>query len=241
MADVTPDPDATPDAAVHALLAAHTSRLLETAARLDDVSGPSLCDGWTRGHVLSHLARNAEAIGRLASWAVTGERQEMYPGGSGARDAEIEAGAGRGPAEQELDVRTTARSLVPALEALEGPLAAERVEMRGGYEVPAHRLPFLRLREVVYHHVDLDAGFTFDDVEPELLRAFVGDAVDRLASGSRPPAVTLRTDQGDSWTLGEGTTTVSGSLGGLLLWLARRIATGISSDGAQVPALPRGA
>ena len=106
------------------------------------------------------------------------------------------------------------------------PLAAERVEMRGGYEVPAHRLPFLRLREVVYHHVDLDAGFTFDDVEPELLRAFVGDAVDRLASGSRPPAVTLRTDQGDSWTLGEGTTTVSGSLGGLLLWLARRIDDG---------------
>ncbi|MEO5981139.1 MAG: maleylpyruvate isomerase family mycothiol-dependent enzyme [Pedococcus sp.] len=230
-----------PHTAVPTLLAGHTAGLLETAARLDDVSGPSLCDGWTRGHVLTHIARNADAIGRLATWAVSGERQEMYPGGTGARDAEIEAGARRDPAEQLADVRTSAHALVPALAALDGSLAAARVEMRGGHEVPALRLSFLRLREVVYHHVDLDAGFTFDDVEPELLRAFVGDAVDRLASGSRPPALTLRADSGDTWTVGEGTTTVQGRLGGLLLWLARRVETGVGSDGPEVPALPRGA
>ena len=233
MAGVTSDP------AVHTLLATHTTVLLETAAGLDDVSVPSLCEGWTRGHVLTHVARNADAIGRLASWAVTGERQEMYPGGS--RDAEIEEGAGRGVADQVHDLRTTAQALVPALEALDGPLATERVQMRGGYEVPARRLVFLRLREVVFHHVDLDAGFTFDDVEPELLRSFIGDAVDRLAAGSRPPAVTLLADEGGSWAVGDGTTTVRGSLGGLMLWLARRDEAGVTSDSAQVPALPRGA
>lgn len=229
----------TPDLDVPTLLATHTTRLLQTAARLDDVSGASLCEGWTRGHVLTHVARNADAIGRLASWAITGERQEMYPGGT--RDAEIEQGAARGVADQQNDVRVTALALVPLLESLDGPLATERVEMRGGYEVPARRLAFLRLREVVFHHVDLDAGFTFDDVEPELLRWFVGDAVDRLASGHRPPAVMLRTDEGDSWAVGDATTTVRGSLGGLMLWLARRVEAGVSSDSAQVPALPRGA
>ncbi|WP_406831009.1 maleylpyruvate isomerase family mycothiol-dependent enzyme [Pedococcus sp. KACC 23699] len=231
---MTPDTD-------RSLLAAHTQRLLETAAALDDVSAPSLCEGWTRGHVLTHVARNAEAIGRLASWAVTGERQEMYPGGSESRDAEIEAGAGRDAAEQLADLTATAQGLTPALEALDGPLAAERVEMRGGYEVAAQRLPFLRLREVVYHHVDLDAGFTFDDVEPELLRQFVGDAVDRLALGSRPPAMTLRATEGDTWTVGDGTTTVNGSLGALLLWLARRLDHGVSSESGSLPSLPRGA
>ena len=223
------------------LLAAHTARLLETAARLGDVSAPSLCEGWPQGHVLSHVARNAEAIGRLASWAVTGTRQEMYPGGGEARDADIEAGAGRDAAEQLADLTATSQALVPALAALAGPLAAERVEMRGGLEVPADRLPFLRLREVVFHHVDLDAGFTFDDVEPELVREFIGDAVDRLAMGSNPPAVTLRSGEGDSWVVGDGTTAVTGSLGGLLLWLARRIDAGVTPATGELPSLPRGA
>ena len=37
----------------------------------------------------------------------------------------------------------------------------------GGRLFAARALPGLRLREVVYHHVDLLAGFGFDDVEPD--------------------------------------------------------------------------
>ena len=79
-----------------------TENLLATASRLsdEDLGAPSLCEGWTRGHVLAHLSRNADAISRLVGWAVTGERVEMYPGGQAARDAEIEAGALRGAGEQ---------------------------------------------------------------------------------------------------------------------------------------------
>ena len=242
---MTSDP-ATPESAADRLaerdlLAGHTALLLRTSAGLDDLAAPSLCEGWSRGHVLTHVARNADAIARLASWAVTGERQDMYPGGSSARDAEIDAGAGRALTEQLADLTSTARALVPALDALQGPLAAERVEMRGGYEVASVRLPFLRLREVVYHHVDLDAGFGFEDVEPDLLRAFIGDAVERLALGSHPPAMTLEAAEGGTWAVGEATTTVTGSLGGLLLWLARRVETGVTSDTGALPTLPRGA
>jgi maleylpyruvate isomerase len=37
-----------------------------------DVREPSLLPGWTRGHVLSHLARDAEGGTRLLGWARTG-------------------------------------------------------------------------------------------------------------------------------------------------------------------------
>ncbi|HEY5880472.1 MAG TPA: maleylpyruvate isomerase N-terminal domain-containing protein, partial [Nakamurella sp.] len=46
-----------------------------TVASLDDdeVSKPSKCDGWTRAHVITHLARGADAMTNLATWAVTGQ------------------------------------------------------------------------------------------------------------------------------------------------------------------------
>ena len=44
-----------------------TDRMLRTAATLDDaaVAAPSPLPGWTRGHVLTHLARNADGLGNL--------------------------------------------------------------------------------------------------------------------------------------------------------------------------------
>lgn len=217
----------------------HTDRLVHTAAALDDAAAPTLCEGWTRGHVLTHVARNAEAVGRLAQWAVTGTPQPMYPGGTQARDAHIEEGAGRPVAELHRDVVATAQALEPRLAALEGPLAAPRVEMRGGSQVAATLLPFLRLREVVFHHVDLGAGFTFADVEEDLLRAFVDDAVRRLQREEGAPGLALVTDEGDRWTVGDGTDRVEGTLAGVLLWLARRRPEGVRAHGA-LPELPRG-
>lgn len=226
-----------------AALAAHTDRLLATARTLDDPAADSLCDGWTRGHVLTHVARNAEAIDRLAQWAMDGERRDMYPGGTRARDAEIEAGAGRPLADLVEDVRSTAEALAPVLERLAtAPRAVEHVEMRGGLAVSPDVLPLLRLREVVFHHVDLAAGFTFADLEPELARRFVDDAVTRLRAAAPDLALSLRSDEGDTWRLGAEDATdaadVTGPLAGLLLWLARRDPSGVRSE--HLPELPRG-
>ena len=228
----------------------HTELLLDHATRLGDVRAPSLCEGWSRAHVLSHVARNAEAIQRLAEWALDGEPREMYPGGAAARDAEIEAGALRvGPASADDqrpagvfvdDLTDTAAALGPRLAELTGPLAVDEVEMRGGMKVPPDVLPFLRLRELVYHHVDLDDGFTFADVETELVHRFIDDAVARLRLGSHPPDLDLQTDEGDRWQVGGTTAPVHGSRAAMLLWLARRIDTGVSAEGG-LPELPRGA
>ena len=84
-------------------VAAQTELLLDTARGLTDPDAPSLCEGWSRGHVLSHVARNAQAIGRLAGWAVSGTPAAMYPGGAAGRDADIEAGAGRPAVELRAD------------------------------------------------------------------------------------------------------------------------------------------
>lgn len=231
-------------------VARHTGLLIDHASRLGDVRSPSLCEGWSRAHILSHVARNAEAIQRLTEWALDGQPREMYPGGSTARDAEIDAGAARpGPTSASDprpagvfvdDLTATASTLGPLLAELAGPLAVDQVEMRGGLMVPPLLLPFLRLREVVYHHVDLDDDFTFADVEPELLHRFIDDAVCRLRMGSHPPDLDLRTDEGDHWRVGEPTTEVRGSRAGALLWLARRIGTGVNAAGG-LPELPRGA
>jgi maleylpyruvate isomerase len=223
-----------------AAVGAQTALLLDTTRSLGDPAAASLCEGWSRGHVLSHVARNAEAIGRLATWATTGTEAAMYPGGAAGREADIEAGAGRPVAELVEDLATTADDLAPRLDGLRGPWATDQVEMRGGLKVSPGLLPFLRLREVVFHHVDLRAGFGFADVAGELLRDFVEDAVERLRSARGAPAVELRTDEGDVWTVGEPTAYVRGSLADVLLWLARRDPSGLRVDG-DLPDLPRGA
>ena len=113
--------------------------------------------------------------------------------------------------------------------------------MRGGLEVEATQLPFLRLREVVLHHVDLAAGFTLADVEEELLRELVDDAVARLRRSDGAPGLELVADEGDRWTVGDGAVAGRGA--------ARRAAAvagrggrteGVRSEGAP-PELPRGA
>ncbi len=222
-----------------AAIARHTDALLTTAGGFADADlpVPSLCEGWSRGHVLAHLARNAEAIERLVGWATSGEPAEMYPGGAARRDADIDEGAGRPAAVQLRDVRETAARLADRLPALAQP-AVDEVEMRGGVRVHPSVLPFLRLREVVFHHADLRAGFSFDDVEPDLLVAFIDHAVGQLRRSGRAPSLKVRTDEGDVHVIGDGTAYVTGSRAGVLLWLARRDASGVQGD---PPPLPRGA
>jgi maleylpyruvate isomerase len=225
-----------------AAVEAATTELMATARRLADadIEAPSLCDGWTRGHVLAHLSRNADAIGRLVRWAVTGERHEMYPGGPGARDAEIAAGAHRGAEEQLRDLTSSAQELADRLPSLAHGIVVPEVEGRGGVTMVAADLPFMRLREVVFHHVDLDAGYSFDDVDGELLARFIADALRRLGGDAETSGFTVRTAEGDEWTFGDGGVSVAGTRAGVLLWLARRVPDRIDVDGPP-PELPRGA
>lgn len=217
---------------------AQTAALLRTARTLDDGRASSLCAGWTRGHVLAHVARNADGLAALVRSAVDGTGETMYPSDD-ARDADIEAGAGRPASELVDDVERTGRALAEQLARL-GPEQAElRLERTPGkFVVKGKNIPFMRLRELVYHHVDLLAGFGFADVDPEVQRVLVGEEVRRLRACDPPLDLTLRTPDGDEWTIGAGTASVEGDRGALLGWLGRGLTTGVTGD--HLPALPEG-
>ena len=221
-----------------ALLTHETSLLVETAARFDDrtIRAPSLCEGWRRAHVLSHLARNADGLGNLVSWAVTGTPVAMYESPQ-ARDADIAAGSTRSAREILIDLTESAARFGSAAPGLAGPPERVEVEMRTGRRVLGGQLPTLRLLEVVFHHVDLNAGYTFADTDPGFVRRAIGNAVGRMNGGSQVPSVRLSSDNGDTWSLGEGAQEVTGTNAALLLWLARGDGAGVSSK-EELPALP---
>src|SRR6478735_200200 len=78
------------------------------AASLDDaaVAAPSELPGWTRGHVLAHLAGIANAMARQVEYSTRGERIELYDGGFEGRNRAIELAAGHGAEQHRAAVGT---------------------------------------------------------------------------------------------------------------------------------------
>ena len=112
------DPPDLPAALAEAQAA--TSRLLASIADLGDadVTRMTALPGWTVGHVLTHLARNADGNRGMAEGAAKGEVAEQYPHGAAGRAADIEAGSGRPAAELVADVRTSAAALAHTWQSL---------------------------------------------------------------------------------------------------------------------------
>jgi maleylpyruvate isomerase len=143
--------------------AAH-ARLLETVGALDDatVHRPSLLPGWTVGHVLSHIARNAESHCLMLDALRAGRPAVQYPGGAEQRAADIEAGSDRSAAALVTDVRETTEAVDEAFASLPDALWDEPVSTGAG-PAKAWDLPFRRWRETEVHHADLGLAFTFED------------------------------------------------------------------------------
>ncbi|NRQ39406.1 maleylpyruvate isomerase family mycothiol-dependent enzyme [Nonomuraea sp. NN258] len=141
-------------------LTSATARLLATAASLTDadIAAPSLLPGWSRGHVLAHLAGNAHSHINLLTWARTGVKIPQYAS-TEFRAAEIESGAARSAAEHLAHLEDSVSLLAAAIAELPGPAWSAHVE---GLRPPSHPAWYglvRRLREVGLHHVDLDAGY----------------------------------------------------------------------------------
>ena len=145
-------------------------------ASLDEASygAASGLAGWTRKHLVAHLAANAEAIGRLISWARTGEESRMYSSPA-QRTADIEAGAQLPGEELTTWFGRSARELAEAMEALPARAWQAEVVTAQGRTVPASQAPWMRSREVMVHAIDLGIGLTFADLPGGFLAALRDD------------------------------------------------------------------
>ncbi|MFE0387199.1 maleylpyruvate isomerase family mycothiol-dependent enzyme [Streptomyces bungoensis] len=212
-----------------------TERLLTAAAALDNASlaQPSRLPGWTRGHVLAHLARNADALVNVL------EGRPMYESAA-ARDADIERDAPRPVDVQLTDVRESGARLQQA-----GAVPADwsrTVELRNGVTDSAARLPFRRWAEVELHHVDLGIGYELEDVPAEFAEREIAFLAQRFAGHPDVPATRV-TDGTRAWSTGreasEPEITVSGPAAELLGWLAgRREGAALEVTGGTLPKLP---
>jgi maleylpyruvate isomerase len=147
-------------AASHQRLLAHLDEVLTDEL----VAQPSLLAGWSVGHVLTHLARNAESHIGMFEAAGRGEIGHQYPGGVEQRTDGIESGAERPAAEVIKDVRSAIWRLEQAWAMCDAEgWRGEGVNVLGG-RMPIAELPFLRWRETEVHHADvgLDGFSTVD-------------------------------------------------------------------------------
>jgi maleylpyruvate isomerase len=173
-------------------------RTLDAAvAGLDDeqARAPSLLEGWSVGHVLTHVARNADSVVWRLEGAALGEVRDQYPGGLAQRRDDIEAGAGRPAADLVADVARTSAAVAAAMAGL-APSAwnARSRTSRGVVETAADAV-FSRWREVVVHHGDLGLGPV---VWPSaLVAAWLPRELPRLAERADPAQLL-------AWVIGRG-------------------------------------
>lgn len=219
-----------------ALLAARLDASGEQAA-----TGDSALPGWSRAHVLTHLARNADALVNLLTWARTGVETPMYADMS-ARSGDIERGARRDAAEVLADHRESAGRLRDAVAGLPAASWGATVRSALGRTIPASEVPWMRTREVWIHLIDLNLGDDFDALPDGLVDALLDDASAGVGRKEGCPPVVLRpADRDRTWQLGPaaaGAEEVHGSAAALCGWLVGRDtpATRAVAAGAALPA-----
>lgn len=201
-----------------------TERLLSTVARLEDDEwpAPTECAGWSRAHVVAHLALNAEALAGVVRGLLDRVPTLMYDSDT-ARDADIETLAAQPSAavRQRLGSSATALSeVLVELPALPPDATFERTP--GGRWMLAHSVPLLRLREVEIHHADLRAGYTHADWPTATAVRFLEHDAGRYDG---PPLSAYATDLERTFAFGSPSgddPVVSGPVSGLAWWATGR-------------------
>jgi maleylpyruvate isomerase len=215
---IVPDADL---AEVRQLKMAATQRLLGDTIAISDSDwlGPTALPGWTRAHVATHLARNADVLRhylmRLASRPEL-ERDDLVQ--------DLEAGSRRSPLEIQIDLDTSSALLNDSFDQVtaEGWASPLNGRLDG---LTAADLPMLRLNEVVLHHVDLDCGFVFGDIDPRVAEWLLAWNLYRRTDLVTGPGISLMTGSGRVLRVGSrpGSSEMTGSDANLLGWLTGRL------------------
>jgi maleylpyruvate isomerase len=221
-------------------LDAETPHLLETvqALRNSDLTAPSTLLDWSTGHLLVHLARNADALCNLLHWARTGIETPMYQSVTSRVD-DINRGALRATDVIVDDVVTSAVTFSERVAELDESDWLATVRTAQGRTVPAADVLWLRLREVTMHHVDL--GASIDDLPVALIDELLADVAQYLRATPTWSPIDLKASDStfDSPDPQASALLVTGTSGQLLGWLTGRTdGAGLVTPRETLPALP---
>ena len=214
-------------------------RLVRTVDSLSDDawSRPSVLPGWSRAHVVAHLALNAEGMAGALDALRRGERGAMYESNE-KRDADIDELAGAAVPDLRARLFAAGERLREALASLSDEEWAGTVDrVPGGPQWPVMGLPGARRREVEIHHADIGSGYRHTDWP----RDFCAELLDVLAAeqAANPETEAFRvsaTDLGMTWKVGADEPVVAGSGADLGWWLAGRgSGDGLSTASGVLP------
>lgn len=235
------DARTSPEPAVFAevLLPEATRRLIRTADGLPepDYPAPSTLPGWSRAHVLAHLALNAEGLADALAGIVEGRRVPMYASQE-ARDGDIDELAGKEPSAIRTRLLGACTDLTDAIAAVPDDAWDTTIDrVPDGPAFPALAVPGMRLREVEIHHADLAAGYDRSQWSPDLTIHVLDTAATRGAAGAAFRA--HATDLDRSWAFGDPAgdrPTVAGAATDLAWWLTGRgTGEGLTCDDGELP------
>ena len=199
----------------------------------DELAAPSALPDWSRAHVVAHLARNADALRNLLTWARTGVETPMYPSRQ-VRDAQIAETAARPAADLRADYVAACARLADAIEQLPDDAWTATVRNMPGKAIPATEVPWMRAKEVWVHGVDLAGDLAFADLPADFCSALVDDVLGTFAERGEAPDVTLVATDIDRAS-GSGATTVQGPITAVAAWLTRGDASGLAGAAPPPP------
>jgi maleylpyruvate isomerase len=221
-----------------------TTRYLDALTVLDDesVRRPSVLPGWTRGHVITHLCRNADAIAHALRGAQSGADAWLYASQE-RRDADVEAGAGRSADELREDAAASWGRLVEAADELDvshSDVPVSRLPGDPGF--PARDLLGMRRTEVEVHHADLDIGYSPAHWPSDFSTGLIERRRDELAAlpDGGPSMLLSAIDVDGRWRFGQGSgPEIRGTAGELAWWLVGRRGTALACSSGDLPVLGR--
>jgi len=192
---------------------------------------------WTIGHVVTHLARNADGLRRVLDGVTAGKQLQPYDSPQ-ARADDIQAGALRDTATIAADFHSDAAQLASTIDALAPELWSATVDLGRGGPTTADVILAARLGEVEIHHHDLgvDDGLTLldDDQANRLLAALLRSYV----RTREVPDLILQPDGREPIVIGAGGPVVAGPALDIVGWLSGRgDGSGLRTPGA-LPELP---
>ncbi|MFX1785396.1 maleylpyruvate isomerase family mycothiol-dependent enzyme [Prescottella equi] len=203
----------------------------------EEMSGPSLLDGWTRKHLVGHVGYNAAALCRLLDWAATGVETPMYESVE-QRGREIDEGATLSAGSLRNLFVERAAQLDEKWRAL--PDAAWDAEVRTaqGRTVPASETAWMRNREVWIHAVDLGNGGRFEDFPDVVLGSLLYDIVGMWRREGEGSGLVLEVDDRRFVVVEDGppvTDMVAGPLAAVVRWASGRGASGLTAGSELQP------